>query len=207
MSRVFLAHEAELGRKVVVKVLPQEMAGAVSVDRFRREIQLAAQLQHPHIVPLLTAGETDGLPFFTMPYVRGESLRARLAKGGELPISESIRILREVASALAYAHENSVVHRDIKPENVLISGGSAVVTDFGVAKALTASSGANAGSLTSMGVALGTPAYMAPEQATAGHGLGRREGGHPPLRGRTPASASSQCTRRANRRSRHGSPR
>jgi TolB-like protein/Tfp pilus assembly protein PilF len=167
MSRVFLAHEAELGRKVVVKVLPQEMAGAVSVDRFRREIQLAAQLQHPHIVPLLTAGETNGLPFFTMPYVRGESLRARLAKGGELPISESVRILREVASALAYAHENNVVHRDIKPENVLISGGSAVVTDFGVAKALTASSGANAGSLTSMGVALGTPAYMAPEQATA----------------------------------------
>ena len=174
MSRVFLAHEAELGRKVVVKVLPQEMAGAVSVDRFRREIQLAAQLQHPHIVPLLTAGETEGLPFFTMPYVRGESLRARLAKGGELPISESVRILREVASALAYAHENNVVHRDIKPENVLISGGSAVVTDFGVAKALTASSGANAGSLTSMGVALGTPAYMAPEQATADPAIDHR---------------------------------
>jgi serine/threonine protein kinase len=129
MSRVFLAHEAELGRKVVVKVLPQEMAGAVSVDRFRREIQLAAQLQHPHIVPLLTAGETNGLPFFTMPYVRGESLRARLAKGGELPISESVRILREVASALAYAHENNVVHRDIKPENVLISGGSSSLPD------------------------------------------------------------------------------
>jgi serine/threonine-protein kinase len=167
MSRVFLAHEASLGRKVVVKVLPQELAGAVSVDRFRREIQLAAQLQHPHIVPLLSAGETEGLPFFTMPYVRGESLRARLSKGGELPISESIRILREIASALAYAHENGVVHRDIKPENVLISGGSAVVTDFGVAKALTASSGVNENSLTSLGVALGTPAYMSPEQATA----------------------------------------
>src|SRR5215208_5221842 len=141
MSRVFVAHEAALGRKVVVKVLPPEMAAAVSIDRFRREIQLAAQLQHPHIVPLLSAGETNGLPFFTMPYVRGESLRARLAKEGELPISESVRILREIALALAYAHENRVVHRDIKPENILISGGSAVVTDFGVAKALTASSG------------------------------------------------------------------
>jgi len=167
MSRVFLAHESALGRKVVVKVLPPEMAAAVSMDRFRREIQLAAQLQHPHIVPLLAAGETNGLPYFTMPYVRGESLRARLLKGGELPISETVRILREVASALAYAHENNIVHRDIKPENVLISGGSAVVTDFGVAKALTASSGAGGTSLTSMGVALGTPAYMAPEQATA----------------------------------------
>jgi serine/threonine-protein kinase len=166
MSRVFVAHEASLGRKVVVKVLPPEMAQAVSIDRFRREIQLAAQLQHPHIVPLLSAGETNGLPFFTMPYVRGESLRARLAKAGELPLSETIRILREVASALAYAHEAGIVHRDIKPENILISGGSAVVTDFGVAKALTASGGTS-GSLTSLGVALGTPAYMAPEQATA----------------------------------------
>jgi serine/threonine protein kinase len=168
MSRVFVAEEASLGRKVVVKVLPPEMAAAVSLDRFRREIQLAARLQHPHIVPLLSAGETNGLPYFTMPYVKGESLRARLAKGGELPVSEAVRILREVASALAYAHENEVVHRDIKPENILISGGSAMVTDFGVAKALTASSGSpEGGSLTSLGVALGTPAYMAPEQATA----------------------------------------
>src|SRR5688500_5273991 len=168
MSRVFVAEEASLGRKVVIKVLPPEMAAAVSIDRFRREIQLAARLQHPHIVPLLSAGETNSLPYFTMPFVRGESLRARLAKGGELPVSEAVRILREVASALAYAHENQVVHRDIKPENVLISGGSAMVTDFGVAKALTASSeSAPGGSLTSLGVALGTPAYMAPEQATA----------------------------------------
>src|SRR5688572_7631571 len=168
MSRVFVAEEASLGRKVVIKVLPPEMAAAVSIDRFRREIQLAARLQHPHIVPLLSAGETNGLPYFTMPFVKGESLRARLAKGGELPVSEAVRILREVATALAYAHENQVVHRDIKPENVLISGGSAMVTDFGVAKALTASSGSAPGSsLTSLGVALGTPAYMAPEQASA----------------------------------------
>ena len=166
MSRVFVAHETSLGRKVVVKVLPPEMGAAVSIDRFRREIQLAAQLQHPHIVPLLSAGETAGLPYFTMPFVKGESLRARLTHG-ELPISEAIRILREIASALAYAHENGVVHRDIKPENILISGGSAMVTDFGVAKAVSASSGTGAGGLTSLGVALGTPAYMAPEQATA----------------------------------------
>ncbi len=165
MSRVFVAHEASLGRKVVVKVLPPDMAAAVNIDRFRREIQMAAQLQHPHIVPLLSAGETQGLPYFTMPFVKGESLRARLARGGELPVSESVRVLREVASALSYAHENGVVHRDIKPENVLISGGSAMVTDFGVAKAVSASSGG--ASLTSLGVALGTPAYMAPEQATA----------------------------------------
>ena len=165
MSRVFVAHESALGRKVVVKVLPPDMAAAVNIDRFRREIQLAAQLQHPHIVPLLSAGETDGLPYFTMPFVKGESLRTRLARGGELPVSESVRVLREVASALAYAHENGVVHRDIKPENVLVSGGSAMVTDFGVAKAVSASSGS--ASLTSLGVALGTPAYMAPEQATA----------------------------------------
>ena len=167
MSRVFVAHEESLGRKVVVKVLPPDMAAAVSIDRFRREIQLAAQLQHPHIVPLLNAGETQGLPYFTMPFVKGESLRAKLARGGELPLSEAVRILREVASALAYAHENHVVHRDIKPENILISGGSAMVTDFGVAKAVSASSGEKGNSLTSLGVALGTPAYMAPEQATA----------------------------------------
>jgi serine/threonine-protein kinase len=173
MSRVFVAHEPALGRKVVVKVLPPEMAQAVSIDRFRREIQLAAQLQHPHIVPLLSAGETNGLPYFTMPYVRGESLRAKLMKAGELPMSETVRILREVASALAYAHDAGIVHRDIKPENILISGGSAVVTDFGVAKALTASGGANT-SATSLGVALGTPAYMAPEQATADPSIDHR---------------------------------
>ena len=173
MSRVFLARDNTLGRQVVIKILPPEMAAAVSSQRFRREVQLAANLQHPHIVPLLSAGETNGLPYFTMPYVKGESLKAHLLKVGELPLSEAIRILREVASALAYAHENNVVHRDIKPDNVLISGDSAVVTDFGVAKALSASSDASSG-LTSMGVALGTPAYMAPEQATADPHLDHR---------------------------------
>ncbi len=166
MSRVFVAHETSLGRKVVIKVLLPELAAGVSVERFRREIQLAAQLQHPHIVPLLAAGESDGLPYFTMPFVVGESLRTRVARG-ELPLNEAVHILRDVVSALAYAHTHGVVHRDIKPDNVLLSGGVAVVTDFGVAKAVSASGGDTHSNLTSMGVALGTPAYMAPEQATA----------------------------------------
>ena len=174
MSRVFLALETALGRQVVVKVLLPELAASVSVDRFRREIQLAAQLSHPHIVPLLAAGDASGLPWFTMPYVTGESLRNRLLRDGELPIIDTIRILRDVASALAYAHAQAVVHRDIKPDNVLLSHGVAVVTDFGVAKALTASTDQMHSGLTSMGVTLGTPAYMAPEQATADPGLDHR---------------------------------
>ena len=125
MSRVFVAQETALGRQVVVKVLPSEMTGAVSIDRFKREITLAAQLQHPHIVPLLTAGDAGGLPYFTMPFIKGESLRARIAQHGELPVSEAVRILREVASALAFAHDAGVVHRDIKPDNVLLSAGHA----------------------------------------------------------------------------------
>ena len=165
MSRVFVAHEVALGRKVVVKVLLPELAAGVSVDRFRREILFAAQLQHPHIVPLLSAGESEGLPYFTMPFIAGETLGVKLARTGALPVSEVVRILRDVASALAYAHEAGVVHRDVKPGNVLISGGVAVVTDFGVAKAVSASSDAGTTRLTSLGVALGTPAYMAPEQA------------------------------------------
>ncbi len=166
MSRVFLAHEVALGRRVVVKVLLPELAAGVSVDRFRREIQLAAQLQHPHIVPLLSAGESNGLPYFTMPFIDGETLGVKLARSGELPVSETVRILRDVASALAYAHEKGIMHRDVKPGNVLLSGGVAVVTDFGVAKAVSASTEAGATHLTSLGVALGTPAYMAPEQAS-----------------------------------------
>ncbi|MFI5242320.1 MAG: protein kinase [Gemmatimonadales bacterium] len=167
MSRVFVATETTLGRTVVVKVLPPELAHAVSVERFRREIAMAAKLQHPHIVPLLTAGETDGLPYYTMPFIDGESLRARLARIGELPLEDVVRVLRDVAGALAYAHEHNVVHRDIKPENVLLTRNHALVADFGVAKALTASSTTTGSLNTSLGVALGTPAYMAPEQAAA----------------------------------------
>jgi serine/threonine-protein kinase len=166
MSRVFVAEELSLERKVVVKVLPHELAATVNVERFRREIQLAAKLQHPHIVPVLSAGISDGLPYYTMPFIEGESLRASLARSGELPVQEAAKILRDVLSALSYAHEHSVVHRDIKPDNVLITDHHAVVADFGVAKALSAST--NPGSaLTSLGVALGTPAYMSPEQAAA----------------------------------------
>jgi TolB-like protein/Tfp pilus assembly protein PilF/tRNA A-37 threonylcarbamoyl transferase component Bud32 len=168
MSRVFVAMDRQLGREIVIKVLPPEVAAELSVDRFRREIQLAAKLQHAHIVPLLSSGEVDGTPYFTMPFVEGESLRARLARVGELPIPEAVRILHEVASAVSYAHKHGVIHRDIKPDNVMLSDEIALVTDFGVAKALSASTKpAQAQTLTGLGITLGTPAYMAPEQATA----------------------------------------
>jgi tRNA A-37 threonylcarbamoyl transferase component Bud32/tetratricopeptide (TPR) repeat protein len=168
MSRVFAATETALGRRVVVKVLPPEMAEGLSVERFKREIHLAARLQHAHLVPVLTAGEIGDLPYYTMPFVDGHSLRARLGSGDPLPLTEVIGILRDVAKALAYAHKQGVVHRDIKPENVLLSEGSAVVADFGIAKALAASrKGESGGTLTQIGTSLGTPAYMAPEAAAA----------------------------------------
>ena len=201
MSRVFLALDKALGRRVVVKVLLPELAAGVNVERFRREILLAAQLQHPHIVPLLSAGEAGTLPYFIMPFVAGESLRARIGREGELPIADAVRILRDVVSALAYAHSCGVVHRDVKPDNVLISGGVAVVTDFGVAKAVSVSSdaGTHGGAMTTLGVALGTPTYMAPEQATASPQTDHRADiyalgamayemltGQPPFTGRSP---------------------
>ena len=164
MSQVFLAEETALGRRVVVKVLPPGRTGDVNIERFKREIQVAARLQHAHIVPVLIAGETNGLPFYTMPFVEGDSLRARLARG-PLSTAETISILRDVARALAYAHERGVVHRDIKPDNVMLSGGSAVVTDFGIAKAISAARDIPDATLTQAGTSLGTPAYMAPEQA------------------------------------------
>lgn len=175
MSRVFVAIDRSLGREIIVKVLPTEVAADLSVERFRREIHLAAKLQHPHIVPLLSAGEVNGAPYFTMPFVEGESLRAKLLREGELPVADVVRILREVASALSYAHKHGVAHRDIKPDNVMLTGEFALVTDFGVAKALTESSKApGAVTLTGLGVTLGTPAYMAPEQATADPSIDHR---------------------------------
>ena len=167
MSRVFLAVETALGRKVVIKVLAPELAAGVSAERFAREIRLAAKLQHPNIVPLHAAGDAGGLPYYTMPFVEGLSLRSRMTSGGLLPVPECIRILRDVARAIAYAHDQGIVHRDIKPENILLSGDAAVVTDFGIAKAVSVAQtlGSNE-TLTSAGVGLGTPAYMAPEQAS-----------------------------------------
>ena len=165
MSRVFLAEDTRLGRKVVVKVLSPELGAGVSAERFEREIRLAARLQHPHIVPLLAAGDVNGLPFYTMPFVAGASLRERLVAGG-LRTREAQGILRDVAKALAYAHRQGIVHRDIKPENVLLSEGTAMVADFGVARALSAAATlAGDGTITQMGTQIGTPAYMAPEQA------------------------------------------
>src|SRR4051812_38075457 len=138
MSRVFVANDTRLGRKVVVKVLNPELAEGISAQRFEREIQIAARLQHPNIVPVLSAGESEGLPYYTMPFVRGESVRARL-DAGQLDTRMALRVLADVARALSYAHDEGVVHRDIKPENVLIADGIAVVTDFGIAKAIHAS--------------------------------------------------------------------
>src|SRR5687768_4761483 len=166
MSRVFVADERRLNRKVVIKVLTPELAAGVSGERFEREIQLAASLQQANIVPILAAGEMDGLPFYTMPFVDGESLRTRLQREHQLPVSVVIGVLRDVAKALAYAHDRSIVHRDIKPDNVLLSGGTAVVTDFGISKALVAARTRTEGpTLTQQGTSIGTPAYMAPEQA------------------------------------------
>jgi serine/threonine-protein kinase len=165
MSRVFVAEEKRLGRRVVVKILSPELAAGVSAERFEREIRLAAQLQDPRIVPLLTAGQVSGLSYYTMPFVEGESLRERLARG-PVPLADAIGILRDLALALDYAHARQVVHRDIKPENVLLTRGTAVVTDFGIAKAISAATeGESRSDMTAVGAVIGTPAYMAPEQA------------------------------------------
>jgi serine/threonine-protein kinase len=170
MSRVFVATEVALGRLVVVKVITPDQSEGVSAERFAREMKLAARLQQANIVPVLSTGVADGLPYYTMPFVAGESLRARLLTGVPVPISEAVNVLRDVARALAFAHAQGIVHRDIKPENILLSGGAAVVTDFGIAKAFSASrttTSIDTGTLTRAGYAVGTPAYMAPEQVAA----------------------------------------
>jgi serine/threonine-protein kinase len=173
MSRVFVAQDTRLGRRLVVKVLDPDLAAGLSAARFEREIHVSARLQHPHVVPVHASGDVDGLPYYTMPYVQGESLRERLRGDAALPVADVVRLVRELADALAYAHGEGVVHRDLKPENVLLSGGHAVVADFGVAKALASATEGGApqavatGAATALGLAVGTPAYMAPEQAAA----------------------------------------
>ncbi len=175
MSRVFLAVEKKLERRVVIKVLPENVSEGISMERFRREIQVAAKLQHPHIVPVLSAGEIDGKPYFTMPYIAGDALNQRIERDGELPVDEAVRLLRDLASALAYAHKNGVVHRDMKPANVLLADEYALITDFGVAKALSASTlNEKAETLTVAGLSMGTPAYMSPEQAAGDSAIDHR---------------------------------
>jgi serine/threonine-protein kinase len=202
MSRVFVATETELERQVVIKVLPPDLAAGINIDRFRREIQLAARLQHPHIVPLLAAGANGSLLYYTMPFIGGENLRSKITRAGELPVQEATKILREVADALSYAHAQGVVHRDIKPENILISGNHALVLDFGVSKALssaTSETPTQGPTLTSLGIALGTPSYMAPEQAAADPMVDARADiyalgvvGYELLAGRTPFAGLNQ---------------
>ena len=165
MARVFVARDQQLGRKVVVKTLANDSGVSVSAERFRREIRLAASLQQANIVPVHSAGDIDGIPYYTMPFVEGESLRAHLDARGALDARSTVNILRDVARALAYAHDRGVVHRDIKPENILLSGSTAVVTDFGIAKAIEASHSQAGTTLTQLGTLLGTPMYLSPEQA------------------------------------------
>jgi serine/threonine protein kinase/tetratricopeptide (TPR) repeat protein len=202
MSRVFVAEERALARRVVVKVLSPDLAAGVSVERFKREILLTARLQHPHIVPILATGETNGLPFYTMPFVEGDSLRVRLVRTGAMPVADVVWILRDVARALDFAHERGVVHRDIKPENILLTGESATVTDFGIGKALDVSrTPGQTGTLTEVGFAVGTPQYMAPEQIAADPDIDHRADlyslgcvayellvGEPPFAGVAPAA-------------------
>lgn len=164
MAYVFLARDLKHHRRVAIKVLRPELTPSLVAQRFHREIEIAAQLSHPNILPLHDSGECSGLLYYVMPYVEGESLRDRLRREGQLPLEDAVRILREVADALTYAHSLGVVHRDIKPENILLHEGHAVVTDFGVARAVH--TGAEEPGLTTAGVAVGTPAYMSPEQAS-----------------------------------------
>ena len=213
MSRVFVAEEVALARRVVVKVLNPALAATVSVVRFQREIMVVAQLNHPNIVPILSAGEVDGLPYFIMPYIEGESLRGRIVRG-PLSLRETVAILKDVTRAVAYAHSGGIVHRDIKPDNILLAGSAAVVTDFGVAKALTAARERGVTypqqghTITGVGISLGTPQYMAPEQAAADPNADSRVDiyalgivayemlvGSPPFHGRTPqALLAAQLT-------------
>ncbi len=197
MAVVYLADDSRHGRQVAVKVMRPELAAAVGPDRFLREIRIAARLRHPHIVPLYDSGEAGGLLYYVMPYVEGESLRDRLRRERQLPVDEALGIAREVADALTHAHEHDLIHRDIKPENILLEGGHALVADFGIARAL--GSVATTQLTTATGLAIGTPAYMSPEQALGDAAIDGRSdvyalgcvlyemlAGEPPYTGPTP---------------------
>jgi len=171
MATVYLARDLKHGREVAIKVLRPELAAALGTERFVREIEIAANLTHPHILPLFDSGEADGFLYYVMPYVEGESLRDRLNRQTRLPVEEAIRLTDQVASALAHAHERGVVHRDIKPENILLAGDQAIVADFGIARAVEAAGGER---FTGTGIAIGTPAYMSPEQAFGSHAVDGR---------------------------------
>src|SRR5687767_14070820 len=162
MATVYLAHDLRHDRPVAIKVLHPELAAALGGERFLSEIKTTARLQHPHILPLLDSGEADGLLYYVMPYVRGETLRARLERENQLPIADALRIAREAADALGAAHAVGIIHRDIKPENILLQGGHALVADFGIALAVQSAGGQR---MTQTGLSLGTPQYMSPEQA------------------------------------------
>ena len=211
MSRLFVAQDRALERQVAIKVLNPTLAATVSVQRFEREIAVIAQLNHPNIVPILSAGEVDGLPYFIMPFISGESLRNRIARGPLSP-RETVVILKDVMRALAYAHGMGIVHRDIKPDNILLTGKAAVVTDFGVAKAVSAARDRGmmkpGQTITGVGISLGTPQYMAPERVAADPNSDARSDlyavgvvayemlvGSPPFHGRTPqAILAAQIT-------------
>jgi len=166
MATVYLGTDVKLGRGVAIKLLAPATRAYLGSDRFQREVLLAAQLSHPHIVPLFEADEADGLLFYVMEYVDGESLRHRLDRQGPLPVADAVRIAAEVGDALQYAHENGVIHRDVKPENILLSHGHALVSDFGIAKLMEERGSAEGPALTGAGIAMGTAAYMSPEQAS-----------------------------------------
>ncbi len=172
MATVYLAKDGRHSRHVAVKVLRPDLAAVLGGERFLREIEIAAQIEHPHILTLIDSGEADGILYYVMPYMKGESLRDRLSREGRFPIGDAVRMLRDVADGLAEAHRHGLVHRDIKPDNVMMSGNHAVVMDFGVAKALTSATGPH--NLTTAGLALGTPSYMSPEQATADPNIDHR---------------------------------
>jgi len=203
MATVFLAEDLKHHRPVAIKLLHQELAAALGADRFLREIEIAARLQHPHILPLYDSGRAGGFLYYVMPYVEGESLRDRLQREKQLSLEDALKVTAEVASALAYAHSHGVVHRDIKPENIMLSGGSAVVADFGIARAISAAGEGQ--HLTQTGTVIGTPAYMSPEQATGSDEIDGRSDqyslacvtyemlvGEPPFTGPTPQAVMAR---------------